>query len=254
VSQTYLIATSNFDSPVQFDNSPEDAFADLEASGRVSRDCFGFLRELDPDRASDITSLAKADVERASLHKLMRFCVAHGVRVGHDTRRAELAGLVRWIIGNESDGVSLRTMPAMMQQAIDLAVLAQNVERFQGGAALSEAASEGRRAEKEMGEKIERARREGVALGEAAPGGGSHWRISSIRYYMHSRTLPRSAHREGESSTTPFESLSGHWFIKVGDHLRYSMVPQTWDAGSSLRGKERILPEQGARISGSRER
>jgi hypothetical protein len=103
LTQLYRKATGNFDSS----DSSDSSFSFSSSSG----DSFGFLKELNPEHSIESVSLTKEDLETASLHKIMRFCVAHGVGVGHDTTRTELLAMATWILNTEVDNVSLKRMP-----------------------------------------------------------------------------------------------------------------------------------------------
>jgi hypothetical protein len=120
------------------------------------------------------------------------------MRVGHDTRRVELAACAKWIIGNETDGVSLRALPALMQHAIDLAVLAQHVGQFDAPRGVGDVGEEVRRgmdASAGMAEMMNGARKEVAALGEAAIEAGKRKPIAEFQHKVLNAIDERRAKR-----------------------------------------------------------
>ena len=164
VSEIYLIATGNFEGPAILHESPHDEIESLKQSHRLARSSFGFIKEGEPDHVK----LTLDEVPDASAHRLLQFCVARGVQVGHDTERDELCEMARWIISNENDGVSFKNMLAMMQQAIDLSVLAQQTGRLEGStggdAVIERLVRKGVDLSARMRQEIGAARREGADL------------------------------------------------------------------------------------------
>jgi hypothetical protein len=134
LAQFYLIATGNYISDSSGAGNPEEEIRALQKADRMTSSSFGFLSEIDADERYSLVTLAVKDLEDCPVHVLQQFCFAHGSRVGHNTSRDELIKIGRWIIVNEQDGVKFKSMPLMMQQAIDLAVLGQNAEKCEAGA------------------------------------------------------------------------------------------------------------------------
>jgi hypothetical protein len=171
--QLYLYATGNIDWPI-----PSPAYfyrlRTLLKTHRIGDDAFGFLRESDPSSIAESMSLSKPPTDESlSSRELMRFCRAHGVPTGHDTRRQELEAIATWIINMEHDKVSLRNFPRTMQQAIDLAALAQSYTRFERtGDGLEAAGQMGIEATDRMAEEFAEIRRSVVELGQESQAAG----------------------------------------------------------------------------------
>jgi hypothetical protein len=183
--QLYLFATGNYDGLSAMGDYPDVLFTELKEQNRISRDCFGFLKEVPRDQIASVVSFARADPPAAPLHKLMRFCFAHGVRIGHDTRRGELVSLAKKIIENEAEGVALTNAAAMMQQAIDLAVLGQNVEMFRSAVPppeLRRMTRVGTELSRAIEDDIDDARREVVALGEVSANIGHRKSVADFQH------------------------------------------------------------------------
>lgn len=167
-NEIYLMATGNFEGPGIFSESPRDEVAALKQSHRLCRSSFGFLKEFDPESLTEAVKLGLNEIPTASLHRLLQFCVSRGVHVGHDTERDELCEIARWIINSENDGVSFKNLLLMMQQAIDLAVLAQHTPQLEGSvdgdAVLERLARRGVEVSQEMRRIVGEVRHEGAAL------------------------------------------------------------------------------------------
>lgn len=164
VSEIYLIATGNFDGPAILSDSPLDDIESLKQTHRMSRSSFGFTKELEPESVK----LSLDEVPDASAHRLLQFCLSRGLHGGHDTERDELCEMARWIINSESDGVQFKNLLGMMQQAIDLSVLAQHTERLEsspgGDAVLERLVRKGVDVTRDMRQRIGESRRDGADL------------------------------------------------------------------------------------------
>lgn len=136
--QLYLCATGNYEQPTVFSENPSDDIQELIFSHQVSERSYGFVKEILPSRRRDFIQLATEDVENASVHQLMKFCYAHGMHITYDAEIEELRRMSKWILRNESDDVSFDHMSVLMQQAIDLSVLAQCTEKFSQKSSMSE--------------------------------------------------------------------------------------------------------------------
>lgn len=124
-NQFYLYATGNFRNETTVDDDPSQKVRLLENTHRINESSCGFISDIDIKQRREIIKMSNNDLENASFHEIFRFCFAHGMYIGHDIDLEELKSMARWIIRNENDGVTFAHFSSLMQQAIDMSVLAQ---------------------------------------------------------------------------------------------------------------------------------
>jgi hypothetical protein len=79
----------------------------------------------------------------------------------------------------------LTEMPMMMQHAIDLTVLSQNVDRFQSrqpSPRLRELCQHGSRTSRQVSERLEEVRKEGISLSDISVDAGQRRPVAEFQY------------------------------------------------------------------------
>lgn len=131
----YLHATGNFGYEENINNDPNQSINELIAAHRISETSCGLVSDIDISQRSELIRLNSVpeikekiddfDFKNNSFHEILRFCYSHGMYVGHDIEIEELKSMARWILQNEFDGVTFDHFSTLMQQSIDMSVLAQ---------------------------------------------------------------------------------------------------------------------------------
>ena len=103
---------------------------ELLKANAISTYSYGFLKDAEQKARIERTKIEEENVRKLSFNELKRYCYAHGVHTTHDISLDEVQRMALWILRNESDQVSYTKMPEFMQQAIDLSVMAQNVDKL----------------------------------------------------------------------------------------------------------------------------
>ena len=125
-NQLYLYATGNFSYETKSDDDPCQTVRSLKNTHQISESSCGFVSDIDITQRREIIKInTNSDLNDASFHEIFRFCFSHGMYIGHDIDIEELKSMARWIIRNENDGVTFSHFSTLMQQAIDMSVLAQ---------------------------------------------------------------------------------------------------------------------------------
>lgn len=133
IEQLYLFAIGEYNYLMEFENDPDKKISKLIKSKRISENSYGFLCEMDKNERKEEMKLKLRNLDYASYQKLLRFCFSHFSNFGCDISINELKDMANWIIKNESENLSFDNMTMMMQQAIDLSTLSQNVGLLNNG-------------------------------------------------------------------------------------------------------------------------
>ncbi|EAY22957.1 hypothetical protein TVAG_077040 [Trichomonas vaginalis G3] len=103
---------------------------ELFQNNLISPNSYGFLNEMEENSRSARVKIPENKINVQTYQELYRFCYAHGIHPTHDITLDELQRMTEWISKNEIDHVAYTKMPEFMQQAIDLSVIAQNVDKL----------------------------------------------------------------------------------------------------------------------------
>lgn len=130
VETMYLNAIGEENNLTEPNHNTNNKINDLIHNNLLNATNYGFLNEMEENARSARIKIPEAEINQASYHDLFRFCYAHGVHITHDISLDELQRMTEWISKNETDHVAYTKIPEFMQQAIDLSVIAQNIDKL----------------------------------------------------------------------------------------------------------------------------